>query len=272
MTRLDDVEAAVFVLVEADMGTALPWATAKSDDEACEAKKEWVDQGSVGAEGFGPVLEFLEQAAKVEGGSKIPDYAKVKALLGKIARSGKGKRKNPAKATKNKSPAKATKNMSPAEATKKKSPVKQKSPVKVAKRSPKREIIEIMDSEEEEEEDGDDDEEEEGSEGDNMSVEENCLVLRFESGPDSGSAFKIGSQAVVFGRNAAYKLKCSEVSSKHCKVVVSGGRSLGLTVQDLGSSNGVFVNGNRIVSKKGVKAFINDRVRIGGSVAVVSKR
>jgi pSer/pThr/pTyr-binding forkhead associated (FHA) protein len=67
------------------------------------------------------------------------------------------------------------------------------------------------------------------------------LVL---DGPDTGRSFTLGPQSVV-GRDptSAIYLTDEEVSRRHALVTIGEGSVL---VEDLGSSNGTFVDGERI--------------------------
>ena len=66
-----------------------------------------------------------------------------------------------------------------------------------------------------------------------------------------------------------------EVSTRHASLDLKHTFSRGsvastcLTVKDLGSTNGTYVNGRRLEGKKVKVAWIGDKVRFGGSVAVV---
>ena len=92
-------------------------------------------------------------------------------------------------------------------------------------------------------------------------------VLDFVKGPLAGQQVFVGGQ-VVLGRDpgaADVALeKDPEVSRRHATFSPSGA---GLTVQDLGSTNGTFVNGGRLI---GAIALDNgDRVELGGTVIEV---
>jgi ABC-2 type transport system ATP-binding protein len=92
-------------------------------------------------------------------------------------------------------------------------------------------------------------------------------VLAFISGPKSGSEIYVGGQ-VVLGRDpgaADVALENDpEVSRRHATFSPAGG---GLTVQDLGSTNGTFVNGHQVTAA--VALSNGDRVEVGGSIIEV---
>ena len=88
-------------------------------------------------------------------------------------------------------------------------------------------------------------------------------MLKFISGKYQGGEFPLsGSREVVAGRAADLDLVLVEdmVSRKHAKIIVQGSE---IYIQDLGSTNGTFVNGERI---KKVKLKEGDRILIGTSI------
>jgi len=92
------------------------------------------------------------------------------------------------------------------------------------------------------------------------------LALRFISGKYQGGEFPLqDNQAVVIGRSSDLDMVLVEelVSRRHASIVVHGGV---VTIEDLGSTNGTFVNGERIQ-----KATLRegDRVLIGTSILKV---
>ncbi|MEA2411073.1 MAG: hypothetical protein QOC77_1634, partial [Thermoleophilaceae bacterium] len=81
-------------------------------------------------------------------------------------------------------------------------------------------------------------------------------------GPNTGREFEL-SGATVVGRDqsAGLVIDDPEASRRHASLSVEG---LAVTVEDLGSTNGTFVNGARI---SGAKELANgDKVRIGTTV------
>jgi len=93
-------------------------------------------------------------------------------------------------------------------------------------------------------------------------------TLRFDSGPLAGTTVPVGSQVVV-GRDPATADVLLEgdtdVSRRHAVFSPAGE---GMTVQDLGSTNGTFVNGRRIPAYA-VALANGNQVQIGDSVIEV---
>ena len=77
--------------------------------------------------------------------------------------------------------------------------------------------------------------------------------------------FALSRDVTTIGRAEACDLRIplGEVSRKHCTVVVSEGE---LVIQDLGSSNGTFVNSKRVQQ---AKLGAGDAVRLGSLLFVV---
>jgi ABC-2 type transport system ATP-binding protein len=88
-------------------------------------------------------------------------------------------------------------------------------------------------------------------------------VLVFTDGPNAGTSVPIGRQVLV-GRDpqvADVVLDDAEVSRRHATLSPSGA---GVTVQDLGSTNGTFVNGARLAGV--VPLNDGDRIQVGATV------
>ncbi|MCP4498463.1 MAG: DUF4388 domain-containing protein [Deltaproteobacteria bacterium] len=91
----------------------------------------------------------------------------------------------------------------------------------------------------------------------------NQFALRFISGKYQGGEFPLTDDAeVVIGRGGELDIVLVEdmVSRKHAKINTGGG---GIAIQDLGSTNGTFVNGERITR---ARLQEGDRVLIGTSI------
>src|SRR5436309_3376374 len=75
--------------------------------------------------------------------------------------------------------------------------------------------------------------------------------LRVDSGPASGAVLALGPEPLVLGREdvpdsvASAFAADDQLSRQHARIWDDGGR---LTIEDLGSSNGTFVNGTRITA------------------------
>lgn len=89
------------------------------------------------------------------------------------------------------------------------------------------------------------------------------LALRFISGKFQGSEYALtDSGEMLVGRSGDVQIVLSEdmVSRRHARIVYDGQR---ITIEDLGSTNGTFVNGEKI---KRCDLKEGDRVLIGSSI------
>jgi pSer/pThr/pTyr-binding forkhead associated (FHA) protein len=88
------------------------------------------------------------------------------------------------------------------------------------------------------------------------------VELLVVEGPDQGRSFSLGPQSVL-GRDptAAVNLTDGEVSRRHAIVTAGEGA---VTVEDLGSSNGTFVEDDRIADETEIRP--GQRLRIGQTV------
>lgn len=90
-----------------------------------------------------------------------------------------------------------------------------------------------------------------------------AFALKFISGKYQGGEFPLKSEKqIVIGRSSELDMVLVEdmVSRKHAKIVVSSGA---ITIEDLGSTNGTFVNGEKV---KQAKLKEGDRILIGTSI------
>lgn len=92
--------------------------------------------------------------------------------------------------------------------------------------------------------------------------------LEIIEGPDTGQKFPLGDVDLFIGRHGQCNLvlRDPEVSRRHLKIA-SGGES-GWLLDDLGSTNGSFVNGQRITHHITAPG---DRIKIGQSVLVIQR-
>jgi hypothetical protein len=92
------------------------------------------------------------------------------------------------------------------------------------------------------------------------------LALRFISGKYQGGEYPLGLQAeIVIGRSSELDMVLVEdmVSRRHARIACADAQ---ITIEDLGSTNGTFVNGEKI-SRASLKE--GDRVLIGTSILKV---
>jgi pSer/pThr/pTyr-binding forkhead associated (FHA) protein len=90
-----------------------------------------------------------------------------------------------------------------------------------------------------------------------------AYALKFISGKYQGGEFPLKMEKqVVIGRSSELDMVLVEdmVSRKHAKITVSGGK---ITIEDLGSTNGTFVNGEKV---KQARLKEGDRILIGTSI------
>lgn len=98
----------------------------------------------------------------------------------------------------------------------------------------------------------------------NVSVSINGLGMTFlaiDRGPESGKRIEIGSFPIILGRDpqSSIVIKDPEISRKHVRLKKRGSLFI---VEDLGSRNGTFVNGDRVVN---TTIHNGDKILIGGS-------
>lgn len=89
------------------------------------------------------------------------------------------------------------------------------------------------------------------------------FALRFVSGKYQGGTVPLrDGRDVVVGRSSDLDLVLADdmVSRKHARISVRGGE---VTIQDLGSTNGIFVNGEKV---KKARLREGDRILIGASI------
>jgi Inner membrane component of T3SS, cytoplasmic domain/Domain of unknown function (DUF4389) len=93
------------------------------------------------------------------------------------------------------------------------------------------------------------------------------ITLQIIEGPNAGSSLDVEGAAVI-GRDpasAALVLQDPEASRRHASLIPEG---QSLNVEDLGSTNGTFVNGERLV---GARVLVpGDRLRVGTTVLEVA--
>jgi predicted component of type VI protein secretion system len=85
-------------------------------------------------------------------------------------------------------------------------------------------------------------------------------VLQVVRGRSATTTLKLANGVTSLGRHddCLIRIKSSQVSRRHCEVFESGGK---LMVRDLGSSNGTYVNGKRVLGQQALKP--GDELTIG---------
>lgn len=85
-------------------------------------------------------------------------------------------------------------------------------------------------------------------------------VLQVVRGRSATTSLRLASGVTSLGRHddCIIRIKSSQVSRRHCEIVETDGT---LMVRDLGSSNGTFVNGQRVLGQHGLK--VGDELTIG---------
>jgi pSer/pThr/pTyr-binding forkhead associated (FHA) protein len=85
-------------------------------------------------------------------------------------------------------------------------------------------------------------------------------VLQVVRGRSATTTLKLADGVTSLGRHddCVVRIKSSQVSRRHCELFDVGGK---LTVRDLGSSNGTFVNGKRITGQQTLK--VGDELTVG---------
>ena len=90
------------------------------------------------------------------------------------------------------------------------------------------------------------------------------LVMR--TGPTPGSVYSLEGDQLIIGRDAAngVPINDAEVSRKHARLTFQGGKYV---IEDLGSTNGTFVNGQRVTSSVVLKS--GDVVSLGEQIVLM---
>ncbi len=86
-------------------------------------------------------------------------------------------------------------------------------------------------------------------------------LLQVVKGRSATTTLKLADGVTCLGRHddCAIRIKSSLVSRRHCELFDVGGK---LTLKDLGSSNGTFVNGKKVSGQQTLK--VGDELTVGG--------
>ncbi len=89
------------------------------------------------------------------------------------------------------------------------------------------------------------------------------LVMR--SGPTPGKIFVLDKNDLTIGRDTTNEIVINdaEVSRKHARIVLQGG---GFVLEDLGSTNGTFVDGQRLMGPHGLRP--GELVMLGENISL----
>ncbi|HSU68264.1 MAG TPA: ATP-binding protein [Tepidisphaeraceae bacterium] len=91
------------------------------------------------------------------------------------------------------------------------------------------------------------------------------LTLLVLQGPDKGRRYELPDSPALVGRESrSLPLSDNTVSRKHCELIPANGGDW--IVKDLGSANGTYVNGGRVLSTAPLK--VGDQLRVGRTLMV----
>ncbi len=93
-------------------------------------------------------------------------------------------------------------------------------------------------------------------------------VLQVVRGRSANTTLKLSDGVTSVGRHddCWIRIKSSQVSRRHCEIFESGGK---LTIRDLGSSNGTYVNGKRVLGQQALT--LGDELTLGAVTLRVAK-
>jgi pSer/pThr/pTyr-binding forkhead associated (FHA) protein len=93
--------------------------------------------------------------------------------------------------------------------------------------------------------------------------------LTMRSGPTPGKVFPLEQQEILMGRDLANDISISdpEVSRRHARLLMQEDNVI---IEDLGSTNGTFLNGQRIASPQQLRA--GDVITLGENIVVIFDR
>lgn len=90
--------------------------------------------------------------------------------------------------------------------------------------------------------------------------------LVMKQGPVPGKTFELSRNELTIGRdiNNEIVINDAEVSRRHCRLFLQGD---GYSLEDLGSTNGTFVNEQRVTGQRALRS--GETVRVGDNVTLV---
>jgi hypothetical protein len=97
----------------------------------------------------------------------------------------------------------------------------------------------------------------------------NTYQLVMHAGPTPGKTYLIDQPEIIIGRDLRSNIVINdvEVSRSHCRVSTYEN---GIYIEDLNSTNGTFINGNRITKSTSIKS--GDILKIGETVTMVMEK
>lgn len=92
----------------------------------------------------------------------------------------------------------------------------------------------------------------------------NAYYLQIESGPHAGEQYPLAKERTVIGRHPSCDVMIPEsaVSRQHAAITIPAGGTGAITLEDLGSRNGTFVNGDQVSGRSVLN--LGDELCIGG--------
>lgn len=106
--------------------------------------------------------------------------------------------------------------------------------------------------------------------------------LTMRSGPSAGTVYALEGEQITIGRESSNEISVNdaEVSRRHARLTFQGGK---FVLEDLGSTNGTFVNGQRLTGPRVLKSgevislgeqivFVYEAVESDPGATVVSSR
>jgi pSer/pThr/pTyr-binding forkhead associated (FHA) protein len=90
--------------------------------------------------------------------------------------------------------------------------------------------------------------------------------LVIHSGPNTGKIYPLEAPEIIIGRDASniIAINDAEVSRKHAKLILQNSTYI---IQDLGSTNGTFINGQRITTSQELKP--GDSITLGENIVLM---
>ncbi len=96
-------------------------------------------------------------------------------------------------------------------------------------------------------------------------IDRQAARLTVEQGPTPGKEYLLSQPPAILGREAACDISIAndQVSRRHARISLEGAAHV---IEDLGSSNGTFVNGERLTGPRALKS--GDEIRLGTGVVL----